>query len=249
MRNIYAFESQEDYIKYKDIIERFIGKIEKYQKVMVEDFELITPPKGIVWTTEELATTVFSDISIPAYTNKDIIYVSPDLSNWRKFFITQLDGHKNPKIERFYKSMSENQLFTIVAHELTHHSDLFLDEFDDEIEDSIWFEEGMCDYLSRKITLDESEFKEITEVELELVEMFKGEYGKHSLDEFGSNSYRGNLTSIMFNYWRSYLSIKYLIEVRAKNDIKQIFNEYHNWDKEGRKVPLTEYFELNTVLK
>ncbi|WP_404452045.1 hypothetical protein LG329_17090 [Virgibacillus necropolis] len=249
MRNIYAFESQGDYIKYQDIIERFGAKIEKYQRIMVEDFELIDPPKGIVWTTEELATTVFSDIPIPAYTNKDVIYISPDLSTWRKLFIKQLDGHRNPKVEKFYENMSENQLFTIVAHELTHHSDLFLDEFDDEREDSIWFEEGMCDYLSRKMTLDESEFKEITEVELELVEMFKGEYGKHSLDEFGSGSYQGNLTSIMIDYWRSYLSIKYLIEVHANNDIKQIFSEYHNWDKEGRKVPLTEYFELNTVLK
>ena len=145
--------------------------------------------------------------------------------------------------------MSENHLFTIVAHELTHHSDLFLDEFDDERVDSIWFEEGMCDYLSRKMTLDEIEFTQITEVELELVEMFKGEYGKHSLDKFGSSSYQGNLTSIMFDYARSYLAVRFLVEVRANNDIKQVFSEYHRWDKEGRKVPLTEYFQLYTELK
>lgn len=249
MRNIYAFEGQADYMKYEKIIETFSAKLEKYQKIMVENFELIDIPKGIIWTTEELATTVFSDVPIPAYTNKDFIYISPDLSSWRKLFIKQLDGRKNAKVESFYENMSENHLFTIVAHELTHHLDLFLDEFDDERQDGIWFEEGMCDYLSRKMTLDEAEFQAITEVELELVAMFKGEYGNHSLDEFGSHSYQGSLTSIMFDYWRSFLSVKYLVEVRANNDIKQIFNEYHKWYKEGRKVPLTEYFELNTMLK
>lgn len=249
MRNIYAFESKEDYIKYEGMIERLSKKLEKYQKVMEEEFKLIEPPKGIVWTTEELATTVLSNVPIPAYTNKNIIYMSPDLLSWRKLFLKQLDGHKNRKVEQFYENISENQLFTILAHELAHHSDLFLDEFDDEREDGIWFEEGMCDYLSRKMTLTETEFQEITEVDLELVEMFKEEYGKHSLDEFGSRSYQGSLTSIMFNYWRSYLSVKYLVEVRANHDIKQVFNEYHNWDKEGRKVPLTEYFGLNPVLK
>lgn len=249
MRNIFAFENQADYIKYEKIIETFSSKLEKYQKIMVENFELIDLPKGIIWTTEDLATTVFSDVPIPAYTNKDLIYMSPDLSSWRKLFIKQLAGRKNPIVEKFYENMSENHLFTIVAHELTHHSDLFLDEFDDERVDGIWFEEGMCDYLSRKMTLDEDEFQAITEVELELVAMFKGEYGNHSLDEFGSNSYQGSLTSIMFNYWRSFLAVNFLIEVRANNDIKQIFNEYHKWYKEGRKVPLTEYFELNTMLK
>jgi len=53
--------------------------------------------------------------------------------------------------------MFKNHLFTIVAHELTHHSDLFLDEFDDEGAGGIWFEEGICNYLSRKMTLVESE--------------------------------------------------------------------------------------------
>ncbi|GAA4074611.1 hypothetical protein [Amphibacillus indicireducens] len=94
MRNIFAFESQADYIKYEKIIEMFSEKLEKYQKIMVENFELINLPKGIIWTTEDLATTVFSDVPIPAYTNKDLIYMSPDLSSWRKLFIKQLAGRK-----------------------------------------------------------------------------------------------------------------------------------------------------------
>ncbi|ASK63969.1 hypothetical protein CFK37_18300 [Virgibacillus phasianinus] len=246
MRHIYAFESKDDYIKYQEIIERFSEKLKKYQKLMEEEFELIDPPKGIVWTTEELATSVLADQFAPAYTNENVIHFSPDLESWKALFIKQLEGRKNARIERFYKNLSENQLFTLVAHELTHHLDLFLDDFDDEREDSIWFEEGMCDYLARKMTLNKVEFKEITEVESELVKMFNEDYGNHSLDVFGSGSYQGSLTSIMFDYWRSFLSIKYLVEVRANHDIKQVFKDYHKWDKEGRVVPLTAYFELNT---
>lgn len=245
MKQIYAFENKEDYERYQGIIDRFSKKLKAYQIVLEKKYALKDLPKGIVWTTEEIATTVFSDVPIPAFTSRDTIYISPDLSAWRTLFIKQLEGQNHPQIKDFYENLSENQLFTILAHELTHHSDLFVDEFDDEREDSIWFEEGMCDYLSRKITLDEAEFREITNTEIELVEMFKSKYGDHDLDEFGSSTYEGSLTSIMFDYWRSYLAVKFLVEVRANNDVQLIFNEYHNWDKKGRKTPLTEHFELD----
>lgn len=249
MKHIYAFETSEDYEKYQEIVEIFSAKLTKYQHILEEEFKLIDPPKGIVWTTEVLAMTVFSNIPIPAFTNKDIIYITPDLAAWRNLFLRQLDGRKSAKVEAFYKNMPEDHVFSIVAHELTHHSDLFLDEFDDERGDSIWFEEGMCEYLGRKFTLDEDEFTAITEVETELVEMFKTDYGNHSLDAFGSSSYEENLTSVMFDYWRSFLAIKYLVEERASGNVMQIFKEYHSWDEAGRSIPLTEYFKLDNLLK
>lgn len=245
MKNIYAFESEADYFKHNGIIDKFSTRLVNYQEILVEEFELLEPPKAIVWTSTDLATSVFSNVPIPAYTNQDIIYISPDLEDWRNLFIRQLNGRENAKVENYYKNITDNHLFTILAHELTHHSDLFLDEFDDERADSIWFEEGMCDYLSRKLTLEEQEFTEMTEVEGELVKMFRDDIGNHSLDEFGSHSYQGDLTSIMFDYWRSYLSVKYLIEERAHGDIQQVFKEYHKWDEAGRKVPLTKYFGLS----
>ncbi|WP_102335238.1 hypothetical protein [Salimicrobium jeotgali] len=78
----------------------------------------------------------------------------------------------------------------------------------------------------------------------EMMEMFKGRYGDHSLDEFGNGSYQGSLTSIMFDYWRSFLTVKYLVDEKADGDIKKVFSEYHSWHDEGRKKPLTEYFEV-----
>lgn len=247
MRQIFAFETKEEYERYQDLIERFTQRLGDYALILKNRFELKEPPKGIVWTSEELATNVFSDVPIPAFTDENIIYFSPELSKWRRLFISQLEGRKNPRIEEYYGNMSENQLLTILGHELTHHSDLFVDEFDDEREDGIWFEEGMCDYLARKFILSQDEFHEITNVELEMYEMFKSKYGNHSLDEFGNSSYQGSLTSIMFDYWRSFLAVKNLVEEKADNDIRSIFNEYHKWHNQGRNKPLIEYFGLEDL--
>lgn len=205
-------------------------------------------PKGILWTNQELATKVFSEVPIPAYTNENLIYMSPDIETWRNILVKQLDSKELPDVRKFYENFSENQVFIILAHELTHHSDLFLDEFDDERENSIWFEEGMCFFLPRKILLSEKEFNEITFVERKLVKAFNDQYGKHSIDNFGSSTYQGELSSIMFDYWRSYLAVKYLVEVHANNNLKAVFKEYQNWHKEGRKVPLTQYFGLRSFL-
>ncbi|MGM9987628.1 MAG: hypothetical protein ACI35O_10415 [Bacillaceae bacterium] len=246
MKQIYAFEGKEDYEKYQEIIYRFNKKLNVYKKILEKDYALTDIPKGILWTTEELATTVFSEIPIPAYTNKNLIYMSPDLETWRKILVKQLDGKELPNLQRFYENYSENQVFIILAHELTHHSNLFLDDFEDERENSIWFEEGICFYLPRKLLLTEKEFNEITIAEMELVEIFKEKYGNHSIDDFGSNSYQNSLSSIMFDYWRSYLAVKFLVEEYANNNVKLVFDMYHKWDKEGRKVPLTQYFGLST---
>ena len=247
MKNVFAFEQEEDFQKYKGMIERFDKKIKEYQLELENHYELRDLPKAVIWTSNELATSVFSDLPIPAFTNKSLIYLSTDLLEWRKFFIKQLEDKRHTKIEDFYCNMSENHLLTILGHELTHHSDLFLDEFGDERENSIWFEEGMCEYLSRKYLLSDSEFKNITNVELELVDLFKDKYGHSSLDEFGSASYQGGLTSIMFDYWRSFLAVKFLVEDRANNNPKQVFKEYHAWHNDGRTMSLTKFFRLENL--
>lgn len=245
MKHIYAFEKISDYEKFEPVIKRFSERLADYEQTLSQDFALTDKPKGIVWTTAELATSVLSDIPIPAYTNKDVIYMSPDLDAWRQLFIRQLDGNELPHIRKFYENYSENHLFTIVGHELTHHSDLFPDEFDEERDDSIWFEEGMCEYLPRKLLLSETEFDDITAVERELVEAFTPQYGGRSIDEFGSSSYQGSLSSIMFDYWRSFLAVMYLVEQRFDHDIQAVFAEYRKWHEAGRKVSLTAYFGLD----
>lgn len=249
MKQIGAFETKEEYENCQPIIERFNERLKDYQAELEKNFALKDLPKAIIWTSEELATTVFSSTPIPAFTRKDLIYISHELPKWRNLFLRQLEGKKNARIEAFYKTMSENHLLTIVGHELTHHSDLFVDEFDDERQDAIWFEEGMCDYLSRKFLLSEEEMNEITSIELELIEMFKDKYGNHSLEEFGVASYEGSLTSIMFDYWRSFHAVKYLVEEKANHSITRVFNDYHTWHNDGRKKTLMEYFGIGELFQ
>ena len=247
MKHIYAFEDIREYEQHQEIIQRFSERLDEYQSLLEEEYALVDKPKGVVWTSAEAATSIFSDLPIPAFTNKDTIYITLDVKAWRKLFIQQLDGKDLPHIQRFYEQLSENHILTILGHELTHHSDLFLDEFGDEREDDIWFEEGMCEYLPRKLFLTEEEFQTIAAIEQELVNVFTEAYGNRSLDEFGSNSYTASLSSIMFDYWRSFLSIKYLVEDRYENNIQVVFEEYHKWDREGRMLSLTEHFGLDKV--
>jgi len=247
MKQIYAFETKEEYEKYQAIIQRFTKGLEEYRELLEREYALIDPPKGIVWTSEELATTVFSEIPIPAYTNKDLIYMTPDIEAWQAIFKKQLDGKVLPRVQKFYEHHTEKEMLIIAAHELTHHSGLFLDDFDEERDDGIWFEEGMCFYLPRKILLSEKEFHEITRIETELVEAFNDQYGNHSLEDFGSGSYQGNLSSVMFDYWRSYLTVKFLVEEWANNEVESVFDAYHQWDRMGRKETLTAYFGVRDL--
>lgn len=244
MKQIFAFESKEEFGIYEDLIQRCEKKIVEYQFILEDQFELNDLPKGIVWTSSNLARTVFSTVPIPAYTNQNLIYFSPDLESWRALLIQQLEGKDEPEIQYFYENFSENQLFAIVGHELTHHLDLFLDDFDDNREEGIWFEEGMCEYLSRKYLLDENEFRAISNIERKLVSIFNNPYGNHSLEEFGSASYEGTLTSIMYDYWRSFLAVKFLVDEKMNGDIHQVFSKYHQWHHGERAVSLMAYFEI-----
>ncbi|HAZ39035.1 MAG TPA: hypothetical protein DCY39_04020 [Exiguobacterium sp.] len=105
----------------------------------------------------------------------------------------------------------------------------------------------MLEYLPRKHLLSDIVFKQNTAYEMELVELFQEEYGNRSIDQFGSASYAGSLSSIMFDYWRSFLAIHYLIEERYDGDVLRVFEAYRIWHEQGRAVPLSEYFDLQTV--
>jgi len=247
MKHVYAFETKSDYGKYEVMIEGFLARLKEYQMVLQQDYKLTDLPKGIVWTSAKNAMTLFSNLPIPAFTNKDLIYMSPDVKEWRELFLSQLDGKDIPYIREFYETLTEDHVLTIVGHELTHHSDLFVDDFEDVREESIWFEEGMCEYLPRKFFLSDEEFYKVTSIEKELVNVFHEEYGNRSLDQFGSLSYTESLSSIMFDYWRSFLSVRYLVEERYENDVQQVFLEYRNWHESGRKVSLSEHFQIGLV--
>ncbi len=252
MKQILAFESIEEYDLYKEDIEKLHSKWESYQELLVKEFDLREFPKAIVWTTSENATSVFSKVPVPAYTNRDTIYMTPSVQEWRAFHLSQLDGLETAEhshiqeIKNYFNSITIDHVFCIAAHELTHHIELFPDEFEDGRFDSIWFEEGMCEYMSQKFTLTAEQFKEARAIDQKMIQLFKEKYGRHSLDDFGTGSYgTDTLPAIMLNYWRSSSAIQYLVEECHEGDIKKVFQLYAEWDKCGRTQPLTEFFGVS----
>lgn len=245
MKQIFAFEDLAQAEPYSALATAMFRQLKEYQYLLEQDYALNESPKAVIWTPAALATTVFSSVPIPAFTQREFIYMSPVVPEWKDLFFRQLDKRDLSVIRSYYERNTENEMRIILAHELTHHSDLFREDFEGgNWDEEIWFEEGMCFYLPRKLLLTEDEFDEISTVEKTLVKEFKNTYGNHSLSAFGKSSYAGNLTSIMYDYWRSYLAIKELVD-REDGDVLQVFKKYHEWYDNGKQGSLLKFFNLD----
>ncbi|MGH4123821.1 MAG: hypothetical protein ACREV6_12920 [Clostridium sp.] len=245
IKQVLAFESTKEAEKYKIMIDNLLIKLEDYIKILEQDYKLINYPKAIVWTTSQLATTVFSNVPIPAYTNDRFICITPDINTWKKIYGDINKDVPNKGNSNYYQNISTNFLLTMIGHEFTHHSDLFLDDFDNNRYSGIWFEEGMCDYLSRKYLLNNEEFECISQVEWDYIMYYKNIFKISSIEEFGVESYSNSMERIMYEYHRSFHTVKKLVEVLGKGDPKKIFALYQIWDSEGRKTPLSKYFGID----
>ncbi|MEQ6356336.1 hypothetical protein ABNX05_17040 [Lysinibacillus sp. M3] len=78
MKQIFAYENIEQYQNNIQPTQFFIEKLENYRQLLEKEYDLHDIPKAIVWTSEEIATNIFSTVPIPAYTKKDIIYMNPN---------------------------------------------------------------------------------------------------------------------------------------------------------------------------
>ena len=246
MKHIYAFETPYEAVKYLEILESFKVKLNEFKVLLEKEYELTDTPRGFIWTPVELATNVFSDVPIPAYTNRHLIYMTPDMMEWRSFFMSIYGDVENEVIKDFYRNFKEEDVLTIAGHEMVHHIDLFPDEFEEE-RGSIWFEEGMCDYIARKNLMTPESFETIAKVENAIVAYYYKEYGSRSIDEFGTGSYVEDLSSIMFDYCRSFLTIKHLVEEKANNNPLEVLNKYNEWCKADSKESLSTYFNVENL--
>lgn len=50
MKQLFAFETKTDYDKYEAVTHRFQARLDEYQTILQEKYQLIDVPKGIVWT-------------------------------------------------------------------------------------------------------------------------------------------------------------------------------------------------------
>ena len=241
MKHIYLVQSNDTLTEYQNTAQRAIPKLNAFLNDLQNMHKVTTLPRCVIWTDQHTATQLISDIPIPAYTNDYRTVFCPNLDSWRTIYLHQLDDTDNPDIRRYYETaLSENHLLQILGHEFVHHSDLFIDE---AYEKSIWFEEGMCEYISRRFFLTEQEFDEEARINALLVAHYSAHNRVHSLEDFSVSTYKGNYSDIFFAYWRSFLAVKKIIDA-YNGDIHTVFVSYHEWFYSGCSIPLSQWFRL-----
>lgn len=241
MNYVYAVQTPEELQQFQIFTKRITPRLNAFLEHLEQDYQTTSLPRCIVWTNLQTATHSICDIPIPAYTNDFRTVFCPDLHSWKSIYARQLDEEDNSVIRNHYETaLTENHLLQILGHEFVHHSDLFIES---AYEYGIWFEEGMCEYISRKFFLTDSEFEEAAAVNALLVEMFRKRHGDHSLEEFGSETYKGDYAGIFFEYWRSFLAVRKIIE-QFNGNILAVFESYHQWFYGGCTVPLSKWFHL-----
>ncbi|WP_079528363.1 hypothetical protein [Halobacillus hunanensis] len=222
----------------------YVKEIEESGRKIIEslndfahDLEKLTTfdyPRGIVFHDLKSATELYSEIPLPAYTSRDLIHLSPLTEVWKGIFLSSTKGQDVTKAVEYYSSLEQVDVAMIAAHELTHHADFFHDDFEGD-EENMWFEEGMCEYIPRKLMLSEEKFKEITEVENLLIEAYKGDYGGYTLDQFGKAGYRKgeslDYAGDFYDYWRSAETVKTLVEEYCEGNLEELISFYQEWEK------------------
>ena len=252
MKHIYAVETSEELTKYQEFVREIETQLKEYMNFLKTEYEVYDLPRTIVWTSSEVATKLISDIPVPAYTNEYRIVMTSDIETWRTIYLSQLDDlNEKSEIEEavndirnyYLNALSQNHVMQILGHELAHHSELFLEDFNSDYSDGIWFEEGMVEYISRRYFLSEKEFEAEAKINQQLVDLLKERYGNHSLEQFGKATYEGDYASIFFEYWRSFLAIKQIVE-DYDGDVRAVFEAYHKWNEENNGQTLVEWFDV-----
>lgn len=246
MRSLYAVGSEEELRTYQAAAQRLQPRLEAYIAVLRERFAVKELPRAIVWTSAAAATNLLSNIPVPAYTNEYRVIFCPEPDVWRHIWLKQLDGLTGPaagEIRTYYQtSVTDDRILSILGHELAHHSEFFLDGFDDTREDGIWFEEGMAEYIGRSYFLTPEAFEEEARINRLLVELLQERYGRHSLEDFGAATYEGDFASIFFEYWRSFLAVAEL--VKQFGSVESVFASYQEWGKNRYIESLSEWFHI-----
>ncbi|MBP2622417.1 hypothetical protein [Streptococcus oricebi] len=243
MEYLIASNDQEEFTAYQAFIGRARPQVEKYIKKLEEDYRLIELPKGLVLANVHQATEVLSQKSIAAYTNAHFITLTPDVTYWKELFLRTVEGVEHHLVDEFYQDYSEIDVLQVLGHELAHHSDLFLDDFEDN-RTAMWFEEGMVEYLSAKMLLPPKRFEQKLALERYLVDNLKDKYGRAGLESFTVETYQESIQAIFYQYWRSFVTVKDLVEQYGNNPLA-VFEVYHDWFYSEKAVHFSTYLGLN----
>lgn len=241
MKYIYAVAEEAELRQFQDFSARNNQRIRNYLHYLKTEYQVMELPKAIVFTGVETATRLLSSIPVPAYTSEQRTVFCPDLESWMEIYLKQLEGAENTEVRRYYKTaLTEDHILQILGHEFVHHSGLFIDE---AYEKSMWFEEGMCEYISRKYFLTDAEFEEEARINTLLVNLFEVRYGVQPLEGFCADTYFGTYAGIFYSYWRSFLAVDHIVD-HFGGDVMAAFREYRRWFDTDPSLPLSEWFHL-----
>ena len=239
-----------DTTKTKEIEEsglQLLTFLDTYRSALKEVATIEEPPRGIVFHDLESATKLYSTIPLPAYTSRDLIHLTPLVETWKDIYLTTTNGVN--EAEDYYRNLEMVDIAELVAHEFTHHADFFHSEFDDWEEGNasdMWFEEGICFYLPRKLLMSEERFERVMEVERLLINSYKEEYGEYSLDAFGEAGYRGggnfDYSAAFYDYWRSTRTVARLVDEYCEGNVQKLIGYYREWVDGGEKGRLQDFF-------
>ena len=242
MKHIIAAESEIEFQHYYRISQEILPKLKSYLAFLESENAVTHIPGSILWTGYESACYSLSSIPLPAYTNEFRTVFCPDLTVWKHLYLQQIDGQEMPDVRSYYEnSLSLHHLLQILGHEFVHHSDFFIDEV---YEKSRWFEEGMCEYISRKYFLTDDEFQAEMQINRLLVKQFSGNYPIGVMEHFTADTYAHHIPAIFFEYWRSFLAVQQIVE-RFHGDLHEVFRSYHRWAVDGSAQPLSEWFSVS----
>jgi len=247
MEHVFAVKDRETLERYEAFLQEVRPRLEDYIRFLQSEYQVEELPRAIVWSDPDIASRLVSDIPVPAYTNEFRVMFTPDLEVWRAVYLRQLDGLPESaaadRLREYYVNrFSRNHVLQILGHELAHHSELFLDDFDTYPSPSAWFEEGMVEYISRKWFLTDAEFDAEAQVNRQLVELLDSRYGGHPLEDFGSHLKTGDHAGLFFDYWRAFLAVSRAIE--ACGGVLEAFRSCRRWSEAETGRTLAEWFDL-----
>lgn len=246
MKYIYAVTSERALSAYQEFADIIHSKLSTYLHFLAQTYHVADLPKCIVFTSAESATQLISNIPLPAYTNAFRTVFCPDLESWRAMYLKQLDdleeSEESRSVKRYYDcALTNDHVLQILGHEFVHHSELFIDDAYDKAR---WFEEGMCEYISRKFFLSDNEFREEAEINMQLVSLRLKNHAQ-PLGDFSAATYEENIGMIFYEYWRSFLAVNQIVG-HFGGDVMAVFQEYHRWFDENNDQTLEQWFD--TVL-
>ena len=246
MEHLYLVQAYDQLRKSEDFVCENKQRIDAFSSYLMEHMAVSELPRAVVWTDLPTATSLISDIPVPAYTNEYRTVISADCEAWKRLLLQQLEPYTDAdaediaSIQACYQGFSAQHVLQILGHELVHHSEWFADEFEDERNSGIWFEEGMAEYVSRRFFLTDQAYAALTDANRKLVAMYDRQYGLPDLESFGAGTYHDHTAGIFCAYWRSFLAVEALV-VRF-GSVHAVFDSYWQWLQAGCGKTLAEWF-------